>query len=145
MSYEQARRGMDYLEQAVLAVLREAAPNYLGPAAISEQTGIFGESLEIDGTEKVTSHSIVGGILAKLYSDGHLKYKYDTGWRLMRYCVYDGRDTKSYTMIHEETCPYHDQHCKRYWYCLFETKADALRKAGEIGRLQDLCCEKCNP
>ena len=73
---------MDYLEQAVLAVLREAAPDYLGPAAISEQTGIFGESLKIDGKEKVTSHSIVEGVLAKLYFDDRLDYKYRVGWRL---------------------------------------------------------------
>lgn len=63
----------------------------------------------------------------------------------MRYCVYDGHDTKSYTMIHEETCSHHDRHDKRDWYCLLDTKEDALQKANETGRLQIQCCKICNP
>ena len=77
-----AKCGMYFLEKAVLSVLRDAFPKYVGPAEISWCTKIFGENLKIDGKEKVTSHSIAEGILAKLYLDGRLDYKYRAGWRL---------------------------------------------------------------
>ncbi len=82
IAHKHARYGMYFLEQAVLSVLRESAAVHVGPAHIGERAMIFGKSLKIDGKEKVTSHSIVAGILAKLYCDGRLDYEYRDGWRL---------------------------------------------------------------
>lgn len=79
MARNHAKCGMYFLEKAILSVLRDAFPNYVGPAEISRRTNIFGENLIIDGTEKVTSHSITGGILAKPYLDERLDYKYREG------------------------------------------------------------------
>ena len=82
LASKNAGYGMYFLENAVLSVLRDAIPNYIGPAEISRRAKIFGTNLEIDSKEKVTSHSVVSGILAKLYRNNRLDYKYRVGWRL---------------------------------------------------------------
>ena len=82
LASKNAAYGMYFLENSVLSVLRDAAPKYLGPADISGRTKIFGKNLKIEGKEKVTSHSIIAGILAKLYCDDRVDYKYRGRWRL---------------------------------------------------------------
>ena len=62
----------------------------------------------------------------------------------MRYYVYDAVDTKSYAMVHEETCP-HARPGNPHWYGPLETKVAARRKARETGRLEIRCCQVCSP